>query len=71
MANTIEIDLATLEQVFESVPNLVANRVDGLVFEVAIGAEVRAAILADENGVFRRCLVVPRDPRPARAVTAD
>jgi len=71
MADTIEIDLAALEQIFESVPNLIANRFDGLVFEVTIGAEIRAAILADKNGVFRRCLIVPRDARPARAITAD
>jgi hypothetical protein len=71
MADTIEFDLAALEQVFERVPNLVANRIDGLVFEVTIGAEVRAAILADKNGVFARCLIVPRDARTARAITAD
>ena len=70
MPDTIEIDLAALEQILERVPNLVANRFDGLVFEVTIGSEIRAAILADKDGIFGR-LIVPRDARPARAFTAD
>jgi hypothetical protein len=70
MTDTFEIDLAALEKILESIPHVVANRLHGPIFEVTIGPQIRAAILADKDGIFGR-FIIPRDARPARAFSAD
>jgi hypothetical protein len=70
MPDVLDFDLAALEQIFESVPHVIANGVNGPVLEVTIGSQMRAAILANEDRFVRR-FIVPRDSSTTGTLASD
>jgi hypothetical protein len=65
MADTIEINLATLKHVFDEGPHLGLRRIHGCVPEVFIGPVILAAILAGDFGGIDR-IIGPFDLSVAR-----
>jgi hypothetical protein len=68
MADTVYIDLATLEHVFQKGLDAGLHALDGCVPEISVSAEVLAAIRAGKFGGIDR-VVGPSEFRPASFTT--